>query len=79
MEVKKIEHKELKLIPTILKDKRELSAHTKEVRRKEPSGVYVITNLVNGKFYIGSSVGINTRWWNHLVDLRNGTHENPHL
>lgn len=79
MEVKKIEHKKLKLIPTILKDERELSAHTKEVRRKEPSGVYVITNLVNGKFYIGSSVGINTRWWNHLVDLRNGTHENPHL
>lgn len=49
------------------------------MRRKEPAGVYAIINLVNGKFYIGSSIGMNTRWWNHLIDLRNGTHENAHL
>ena len=26
------------------------------------SGVYVITNIVNGKIYIGSSVNIKKRW-----------------
>ena len=79
MEIKKIVHEELKLVPTVQKDKREFSQYTTCVRRKEPAGVYAIINLVNGKFYIGSSIGMNTRWWNHLVDLRNGTHENTHL
>lgn len=79
MKIKKIAHEELKLVPTIQKDKRKLSQYTICMRRKEPAGVYAIINLVNGKFYIGSSIGMNTRWWNHLIDLRNGTHENAHL
>lgn len=39
-------------------------------------GVYTITNLVNGKSYIGSSIDINGRWWGHLNGLRKGKHHN---
>ncbi len=28
-------------------------------------GIYMIMNLVNGKFYIGSSYNINNRWNKH--------------
>lgn len=44
---------------------------TKE-KKKPISGVYKITNLVNGKFYIGSSVNINKRWIIHRSTLRRG-------
>ena len=43
------------------------------------SGIYKITNLNNGKFYIGSSVDINQRWMKHLSALRGGKHHNKHL
>ena len=42
-------------------------------------GVYRITNLINGKFYIGSSANIGQRWEQHLYRLRNNKHENPYL
>lgn len=42
-------------------------------------GVYKITNLVNGKFYIGSSNNIKNRWYNHQKSLDEGTHGNAHL
>lgn len=42
-------------------------------------GVYQIKNLVNGKIYVGSSVDIRDRWWNHRSRLRNQTHKNSHL
>lgn len=42
-------------------------------------GVYKITNLVNGKFYIGSSNDIKNRWDQHRKQLRDGTHYNFHL
>ena len=29
------------------------------------SGVYKITNKINGKFYIGSSINIKRRWESH--------------
>lgn len=45
----------------------------------ETSGIYKIQNLVNGKYYIGSSDRVYRRWRHHLTRLRNGTHENPHL
>lgn len=43
------------------------------------SGIYKITNLVNGKFYIGSSKEIENRWECHKRDLRNKSHINPKL
>lgn len=42
-------------------------------------GVYMITNIVNGKIYIGSSNDIKKRWAQHKRELKNGTHDNPHL
>lgn len=43
------------------------------------SGVYKITNKVNGKFYIGSSYDVDNRWMCHRRDLNAGTHPNPKL
>jgi len=43
------------------------------------SGVYKITNQVNGKIYIGSSKNIKGRWRRHKSALRNDKHGNPHL
>lgn len=43
------------------------------------AGIYRITNIANGKFYIGSSVSIKTRRRGHLHHLRRGTHTNPRL
>ena len=43
------------------------------------SGIYKITNISNGKFYIGSSKNIHKRWIRHLRDLKNGEHNNVHL
>jgi group I intron endonuclease len=42
-------------------------------------GIYCITNLVNGKCYIGSAVSIRRRWDLHLSDLRNNRHHSPIL
>ena len=43
------------------------------------SGIYKITNVVTGKFYIGSSVNIKKRWHGHRFDLNNNRHDNQHL
>jgi group I intron endonuclease len=43
------------------------------------SGIYQITNLVNGKFYLGSAVDIKKRWVNHRWELNKGIHANSHL
>ena len=40
------------------------------------SGIYEIINLVNGKSYIGSSVDIRKRKWEHLHALRKNKHIN---
>lgn len=40
-------------------------------------GIYKITNLVNGKFYIGSSKDIDWRWYCHKLYLTNKKHDNP--
>ena len=42
-------------------------------------GVYKITNLVNGRFYIGSSKDIESRWYQHKKQLDAELHNNPHL
>lgn len=43
------------------------------------SGIYRITNTVNGKIYVGLSVNIHQRWREHRKMLARGTHSNPHL
>lgn len=42
-------------------------------------GIYKITNLANGKFYIGSSVKCNDRRKTHFSKLKNNRHYNSHL
>ena len=47
--------------------------------RDKLSGVYIITNTVNGNRYIGSSIDIHRRWVTHLRELRKGVHGNEIL
>lgn len=42
-------------------------------------GVYKITNLINGKIYIGSSKNLRNRLWEHRALLRHNKHQNAHL
>lgn len=41
--------------------------------------IYQITNMVNGKYYIGSADSFARREWQHKNDLKRGVHKNPHL
>lgn len=43
------------------------------------SGVYKITNKVNGKFYIGSATNFYHRFYTHLWGLNNNKHYNKYL
>ena len=43
------------------------------------SGIYVITNKINNKVYIGQSIDIRVRWWNHRCELNRNNHCNKHL
>ena len=42
-------------------------------------GIYMIMNLVNGKFYIGSSKNIKNRFWGHKGSLNNNRHHSSLL
>ena len=42
-------------------------------------GIYSITNLKNGKKYVGQSVNIKKRLTMHRYLLKKGTHYNKHL
>lgn len=42
-------------------------------------GIYKIRNTINGNFYIGSSVNVESRIFKHLSFLRRGDHPNAHL
>jgi group I intron endonuclease len=42
-------------------------------------GIYQIRCQSSGKVYIGSSVQIYKRWYEHRHDLETGKHTNPHL
>lgn len=46
---------------------------------KGRSGVYAITNIVNGKVYIGCTVNIKARWHHHRSRLRCNKHRNIYL
>jgi group I intron endonuclease len=41
--------------------------------------IYRITNMANGKYYIGSAESFARREWQHRYDLRRGVHKNPRL
>lgn len=43
------------------------------------SVIYKIRNIVNGHFYVGSSVSVRVRFQYHRRHLRNGTHHCGHL
>lgn len=50
---------------------------TKE--QKYLTGIYSITNIVNGKRYIGLAGCLNDRYRYHKSDLNRGVERNPHL
>lgn len=41
--------------------------------------IYKITNMVNGKYYIGSAESFERRKWQHIYDLKRVAHKNPKL
>lgn len=43
------------------------------------SGIYKITNTVNGKFYIGSATDLVKRRRSHMSSLKHGSHKNSKL
>lgn len=43
------------------------------------SGIYAITNLMNGKKYIGHSFNIKKRWKQHRTSLNRNVSKQPHL
>jgi len=43
------------------------------------SGIYSITNKVNGKRYVGSSVDLKRRDYRHFINLKNNKHANSYL
>ena len=43
------------------------------------SGIYKITNKINGKYYIGRSINIQNRWDKHIYQLKSGNHVNYKL
>lgn len=43
------------------------------------SGIYKITHVASGKFYVGSAVNLRERWKTHRNRLNRGEHHNPHL
>jgi group I intron endonuclease len=43
------------------------------------SGIYKITNTINGKFYIGSARSLYKRLSEHQEKLKKNKHKNPHL
>src|SRR5882672_5947475 len=43
------------------------------------TGIYKITNKINGKFYLGSAINFRKRWNLHKAQLRNNKHDNKHL
>ena len=42
-------------------------------------GIYLISNLINNKIYVGQSINIEKRWTQHKRELRNNIHENKRL
>lgn len=47
--------------------------------KKENSGIYRIFNILDGKFYDGSSNNLKKREYQHFYDLKKNKHANAHL
>jgi len=45
----------------------------------DTSGIYKITNKINGNYYIGKSTKIGRRWCEHRRFLKQNRHDTPHL
>lgn len=43
------------------------------------TGIYKITNLDNGKIYVGQATDIKDRWYDHKRKLKHNSHENSYL
>lgn len=43
------------------------------------TGIYLICNNLNNRYYIGSANNIKRRWKEHKINLRSNKHENPFL
>lgn len=43
------------------------------------SGIYLISNINNGRFYWGSLVNVDARWRSHIWRLNDKTHDNQEL
>lgn len=41
------------------------------------SGIYIITHEPSGKFYIGMSRDVLTRWSSHYTDIKTASHSSP--
>lgn len=48
-------------------------------KHKNLAGIYMIKNLVNNKVYIGKSINIYARIWEHIHRLNKGISDSPHL
>ena len=46
---------------------------------KNKSGIYVILNNINGKYYVGSAINFRDRYGFHLWQLKNSIHKNTIL
>ena len=42
----------------------------------DKSGIYLITNLINNKVYVGSAANILKRWNDHIRTLKGNKHPN---
>ena len=47
--------------------------------REVKTGIYKITNLDNGKMYVGQAIDIYDRWDSHIRKLKSGNHDNSYL
>jgi group I intron endonuclease len=43
------------------------------------SGIYLITNHINGKQYVGSTIDIKQRWYRHKYNAERNIHVNAHF
>lgn len=48
-------------------------------RLPDKPGIYIITNSVSGRRYVGSGVNLRKRWNGHRWSLNRGKHHNPRL
>lgn len=50
-----------------------------DTTKKRESGIYKIINKIDGKYYVGCSRNIQSRWIRHKYVLRKNKHENKYL